>query len=160
MRGQIINSGSPIPALHIAQIHVSAMRTLLLLVSTLAAAHAECVPSVTTAIGTKAPAAFCSGDLIFNEEFNVFDLSTWNHEKTAAGGGVSYIWSLGLRCDMYTPARTEGQGIPHCFKYLEANPPEDGTDPFSETLCFVAWTDFECSRLSPSYSTFSPCFCM
>jgi hypothetical protein len=75
------------------------MRTLVVLVCTLAAAHAECLPSVTTAIGTKAPAEFCSGELIFNEEFNVFDLSTWNHEKTAAGGGVSLILSLGLKCD-------------------------------------------------------------
>jgi hypothetical protein len=70
------------------------------LVCTLAAAQAECVPSVTTAIGTKAPATICQGDLIFNEEFKNFDLSTWNHEKTAAGGGVSSILSLGLKCDM------------------------------------------------------------
>lgn len=66
------------------------MRSLAILVCTIAAAAAQVyVPSVTTAIGTKAPATICKGDLIFNEEFDTFDLSTWNHEKTAAGGGVS-----------------------------------------------------------------------
>lgn len=63
------------------------MRSLAILVCTIAAASAQCVQSVTTAIGTKAPATICSGDLIFNEEFNSLDLSTWNHEKTASGGG-------------------------------------------------------------------------
>jgi len=63
------------------------MRSLVILVCTIAAATAQCVPSVTTAIGTKAPATICSGDLIFNDDFNTFDLSTWNHERTAGGGG-------------------------------------------------------------------------
>jgi hypothetical protein len=66
------------------------MRSLVVLVCTIAAAAAQvCEPSVTSAIGTKAPVTICKGDLIFDEEFDTFDLSRWNHEKTAAGGGVS-----------------------------------------------------------------------
>jgi hypothetical protein len=75
--------------LNIARLKESDMRSLAILVCTIAAVSAQCVPSVTTAVGTKAPATICSGDLIFNEEFDTFDLSTWNHEKTASGGGVS-----------------------------------------------------------------------
>nr|AAZ08499.1 gram negative bacteria binding protein 2 [Nasutitermes magnus] len=63
------------------------MRSLVILVCTIVGTTAQCVPSVTTAIGTKAPATICSGDLIFNDDFNTFDLSTWNHERTAGGGG-------------------------------------------------------------------------
>ena len=77
------------PMLNIARLKESNMLSLVIVVCTIAAAAAQCVPSVTIAIGTKAPATICSGDLIFNEEFNTFDLSTWNHEKTASGGGVS-----------------------------------------------------------------------
>jgi len=77
------------PKLNIVRLKERNMRSLVILVSTIVAAAAQCVPSATTAIGTKAPATICSGDLIFNDEFDTFDLSTWNHEKTAAGGGVS-----------------------------------------------------------------------
>ncbi|MDR5297234.1 hypothetical protein RHP02_25800, partial [Salmonella enterica subsp. enterica serovar Typhimurium] len=38
-------------------------------------------------MGTKAPAEICSGDLIFDDEFDILDFEKWNHEKTAAGGG-------------------------------------------------------------------------
>jgi hypothetical protein len=70
----------------------AAMRSVLLLLCVAARASsgsAACVPSVTTASGHKAPGRICSGDLIFDEEFTSFDLRTWNHEKTAAGGEVS-----------------------------------------------------------------------
>ncbi|KDR21211.1 beta-1,3-glucan-binding protein-like [Zootermopsis nevadensis] len=63
------------------------MKFLVVLACTLAVASSQCAPSATTAIGTKAPSHICSGDLIFNEEFDTLDLSTWNHEKTASGGG-------------------------------------------------------------------------
>lgn len=50
----------------------------------------KCQPSLTTASGTHAPRApFCSGELIFNENFDKFDFSIWEHERTMAGGGVS-----------------------------------------------------------------------
>lgn len=32
---------------------------------------------------------FCSGDLIFQDDFNEFNLKRWRHERTLAGGGVS-----------------------------------------------------------------------
>ncbi|XP_024940163.1 uncharacterized protein LOC107267136 [Cephus cinctus] len=44
--------------------------------------------SVTVASGTRAPQGpYCSGDLIFADEFDVLDFKTWQHEITAAGGG-------------------------------------------------------------------------
>jgi hypothetical protein len=33
--------------------------------------------------------SFCRGDLIFEDNFHNFDLETWQHEITLAGGGVS-----------------------------------------------------------------------
>jgi hypothetical protein len=63
------------------------MKSLLLLLCAVAGAT-PCSVSVTTASGTNAPSVICSGELIFNEEFNTFDFQTWNHEKTATGGGV------------------------------------------------------------------------
>nr|CAD7404760.1 unnamed protein product [Timema cristinae] len=52
-----------------------------------AGCSAQCVESISKASGTKAPATFCKGDLIFDEEFDVFDVTTWEHERTMAGGG-------------------------------------------------------------------------
>lgn len=43
--------------------------------------RSECVQSVTTASGPKAPLTpVCSGDLIFEDNFNNFDLNTWLHQ--------------------------------------------------------------------------------
>lgn len=51
-----------------------------------------CVQSETTASGPYAPKGpYCSGDLIFQEEFNDFDLKLWHHEITLAGGHVNYF---------------------------------------------------------------------
>lgn len=49
----------------------------------------NCKPSVTTASGTYAPKQICSGDLIFSDEFDNFDLQKWEHENTLGGSGVS-----------------------------------------------------------------------
>ena len=49
--------------------------------------NGQCLPSVTTASGLKAPSTICSGDLIFEDNFNDFDLQTWEHEMTLGGGG-------------------------------------------------------------------------
>ena len=47
-------------------------------------------PSPTTASGTHAPTSeICSGDLIFEDNFDDFNLQKWNHEITVGGGGVS-----------------------------------------------------------------------
>ena len=61
----------------------------------IARVSAQC-QSITKATGTKAPKEICSGDLIFDEEFDILDFETWNHEKTAGGGGVSINFSISL----------------------------------------------------------------
>lgn len=49
---------------------------------------AVCLPSLTTVSGTYAPAEpICANTLIFNEEFNTFDMTLWEHEITMNGGG-------------------------------------------------------------------------
>lgn len=51
-----------------------------------------CTPSETTASGPYAPKGpFCSGELIFEEEFNDFDLNLWHHAITLNGGYVSIM---------------------------------------------------------------------
>lgn len=65
---------------------VSLSSTLILLVS------GNCIPSKTTASGYAAPQGqLCSGQLIFNDDFNQFNKSVWQHEITLAGGGVSVV---------------------------------------------------------------------
>jgi beta-glucanase (GH16 family) len=54
---------------------------------TIDAAAAACNPSVTTVKGTKAPKKFCSGQLIFEDNFNSLDKTKWKFENTLAGGG-------------------------------------------------------------------------
>lgn len=53
----------------------------------------KCELSLTTASGTyvvhKPNGQFCSGDLIFEDTFELFDLRKWQHENTLAGNGVS-----------------------------------------------------------------------
>lgn len=58
-------------------------------VLTLASLSAACAPSITTVSGTFAPQTVCSGELIFADEFDEFNLEKWQHENTLAGGGVS-----------------------------------------------------------------------
>lgn len=60
------------------------------------------VCSVTTTSGTYAPTTkICPGDLIFEDNFDDFDLKKWNHEQTLGGGGVRrfirIIWRLYLQ---------------------------------------------------------------
>lgn len=59
----------------------------------------KCEPSVTTASGSYIPlnkATFCSGDLIFEDTFDTFDIRKWQHENTLSGGGVSYLYLVPL----------------------------------------------------------------
>lgn len=46
-----------------------------------------CVPSKTKASGSKAPNQICSGQLIFEDNFDSIDKSKWKFENTLAGGG-------------------------------------------------------------------------
>ncbi len=64
-----------------------------------------CTPTVTTVSGTHAPppGAFCSGDLIFEENFDALNLSKWRHEVTMAGGGnFEFQWYVNDRLNSYT----------------------------------------------------------
>lgn len=48
--------------------------------------------SPTTVSGTHAPKGqICSGQLIFEDNFDEFDLKKWSHEITLGGGGVSNL---------------------------------------------------------------------
>jgi hypothetical protein len=47
-----------------------------------------CRKSETTVSGTHAPGQICSGALIFEDNFNFFDLKKWKHEENDNGGGV------------------------------------------------------------------------
>lgn len=49
----------------------------------------ECKPSITTASGLNAPDKICSGQLIFEENFEKLDKKKWVPEVTLWGGGVS-----------------------------------------------------------------------
>lgn len=77
----------------------------------------KCDPSITTASGTyamhkgdwiddeqtftatefiyfAASGQYCSGDLIFEDTFDLFDTRKWQHENTLSGGGVSNFTEL------------------------------------------------------------------
>lgn len=49
-----------------------------------------CVKSPTTASGSAIQRGrrFCSGELIFEDNFDFLDFEVWEHENTLAGGGV------------------------------------------------------------------------
>ena len=72
---------------------ISVPLTALLLVGLAVALEEQspkCTVSVTTASGTKARAGpYCTGELIFEDNFNTLDFETWEHENTLSGGGVS-----------------------------------------------------------------------
>lgn len=59
-------------------------------------ANAQC-PSITTVSGSAAPTGqICSGDLIFQDEFDSLDLGKWQIENTLSGGNVSICIGNGL----------------------------------------------------------------
>ncbi|XP_055613773.1 beta-1,3-glucan-binding protein-like, partial [Uranotaenia lowii] len=49
----------------------------------------RCTPSPTTASGSviQRGRKFCSGELVFEDNFDFFDFEIWEHENTLAGGG-------------------------------------------------------------------------
>jgi hypothetical protein len=63
--------------------------TSLLLVAT--SSIEACTPSATTVSGTYRPQRICSGQLIFEDNFNNFDLSKWQHEVTLGGGSIDNL---------------------------------------------------------------------
>ena len=60
------------------------MKILILFLLSFASLNDACAPSLTTVSGSKAPKSFCSGDLIFEDNFDTFDLKKWRHENTMA----------------------------------------------------------------------------
>lgn len=59
---------------------------------------AVCVPSLTTVSGRYAPTGqICANTLIFNEDFNNFNMDLWMHKVTMDGGGVSISFMLLFR---------------------------------------------------------------
>ncbi|XP_025829534.1 beta-1,3-glucan-binding protein-like [Agrilus planipennis] len=63
------------------------LRFVYFLLAIASTAYSQCNPSITTVGGSKAPSQVCSGQLVFQDEFDSFDFSTWEHEITLAGGG-------------------------------------------------------------------------
>jgi hypothetical protein len=58
------------------------LATVLFLASSV---NCECKHSLTTVIGSKKPTQVCSGELIFEDNFDSVDLSKWKFENTMAG---------------------------------------------------------------------------
>jgi len=65
---------------------MASIRTVIILFSVISASFA-CNPTITKASGLKAPNRICSGQLIFEDNFNSLDKSNWKFENTLAGGG-------------------------------------------------------------------------
>lgn len=69
----------------------------------------KCGASVTRVSGTHAPSQICSGDIIFQEEFNSLNFKKWQHENTLAGGRVREFYRKWRRrrfeCDLLTELR-------------------------------------------------------
>ncbi|KAJ3664408.1 hypothetical protein Zmor_008582 [Zophobas morio] len=75
-----------------------------LLLGSLHLAKSQCAtPSPTTATGTHAPTGqICSGDLIFEDDFDILNLQKWNHEITVGGGGNwEFEWYTNSRYNSY-----------------------------------------------------------
>ncbi|ERL93924.1 beta-1,3-glucan-binding protein-like [Dendroctonus ponderosae] len=68
--------------------------------------RADCdIPSATTTSGTvrKPSQKLCSGDLIFEDQFDSFDVSTWQHEITLSGcGNGEFQYYRNSRSNSYT----------------------------------------------------------
>ncbi|XP_055538346.1 beta-1,3-glucan-binding protein-like [Wyeomyia smithii] len=79
---------------------ISAATLVVLFVVTVTEA---CDPSPTTASGWKAPAGpYCSGQLIFEDNFDYLDRSVWEHENTVGGGGNNeFQWYSGSDRNSY-----------------------------------------------------------
>ena len=56
-----------------------------------ATARADCEPTLTTVSGRHAPGGqLCKNQVIFEDNFDSFNLDIWEHENNMNGGGVSY----------------------------------------------------------------------
>ncbi|XP_055374595.1 beta-1,3-glucan-binding protein-like isoform X2 [Condylostylus longicornis] len=64
----------------------------------------RCTKSRTVASGSKARyGPYCSGQLIFKDDFDTFDFEKWQHENTLAGGGNwEFQWYTNNRSNSFT----------------------------------------------------------
>lgn len=63
------------------------MKLLILVILYFTAASAqECVPSVTTVSGRAAASEVCSGELVFEDNFDTLDLTKWSQDVNLWGG--------------------------------------------------------------------------
>uniref|UniRef100_A0A336MM97 CSON001919 protein n=1 Tax=Culicoides sonorensis TaxID=179676 RepID=A0A336MM97_CULSO len=75
---------------------------ILIFILFLSEIHCVC-KKVTTASGSLASKKFCSGDLIFEENFNKFNKKLWNHEISLYGGyNGEFQWYTNDRANAYT----------------------------------------------------------
>ncbi|GLV44855.1 Gram-negative bacteria binding protein 1 [Carabus blaptoides fortunei] len=62
-----------------------------------------CRKSLTTVSGTHAPTSFCSGDVIFKDNFERINFKVWKHENTLSGGGNwEFQWYTNNRSNSFT----------------------------------------------------------
>lgn len=74
-----------------------------LLLASLVMALKACNRSPTTVSGSKRPGSICSGQLIFEDNFDNLDQSKWQHEITMTGGGnYEFQWYLNHRDNSFT----------------------------------------------------------
>jgi beta-glucanase (GH16 family) len=79
------------------------MKTLSLILLLISAVNFIDACTETTVSGTKRPGNFCSGDLIFEDNFDWLDHEKWWHEATMAGGGnYEFQWYVNDRFNSYT----------------------------------------------------------
>ncbi|XP_058467033.1 beta-1,3-glucan-binding protein-like [Malaya genurostris] len=83
--------------------YVAAVTAGLLLLNAVSVCWGQCDPSPTSASGWKAPEGpYCSGQLIFEDNFDSLDRSVWEHENTVGGGGNSeFQWYSGSDLNSY-----------------------------------------------------------
>lgn len=76
----------------------------LLVFALISSAAAQCAqPSITSASGEYAPSGqICSGQVIFEDNFDTLDLALWRHENTLSGGGNwEFQWYVNDRTNSY-----------------------------------------------------------
>lgn len=74
--------------------------------------------SSSSSSSTIAPPTFCSGELIFEDTFDTFDVRKWQHESTLAGGSVRFAFHwTGATCPLKLTARFHVElGIPMVYQ--------------------------------------------
>ncbi|XP_018330842.1 beta-1,3-glucan-binding protein-like [Agrilus planipennis] len=76
--------------------------TVLLCGCFVAYVYGDCLSSITKVGGEKAPSTVCSGDLVFQDEFDFLDFTKWQHENTLTGGGNwEFEWYTNNRTNSY-----------------------------------------------------------